>query len=429
MLTFIHRARITGIRKPSLTRNQLVLVVSISIQVILALLFGHHYDMRIFMATGYLVGSGQNPYIAQDLTTVFNNSSFQGMTSVGYFPPWPLILGFVYQTIYQLVPNIFVYNLVIKIPVIAANILLAFLVADILKKLEVEETVIWKAWVFLLINPFLLYFSSAWGQFDSIVALLSLSSLVLLYSKKPIISAILLALAISLKPIALPILPVSLVYLMGRSLRQTINYTLVFFVSVLLFCVAPFLIFGWDPSPILRNWNAHFTVGGGMSFFSFFELLENTYQLPGWWWLLGLAWVPALLFGILALKDGIDGFVELLMKSTGLIMVFFLTRTWLSEPNITLILPLVLILTLIGKLNRISLLAVWALPLIFTIFNTSPPQLLFPAFPEVMDRMLVFSETFRTARLVARTIIVIPWLIIGWWIVISCFKRGPALRV
>ncbi len=426
MLTFIQRARFAGIWKPEITRYHLVFVASLCIQLVLAAFLGHHYDMRIFMATGYLVGSGQNPYIAQDLTTVFNNNSFQGMTSVGYLPPWPIYLGFIYQGIYRIIPSIFLYNLLIKLPIIAANILLAFLVADILKKLDVEQEIRWKAWVFLLLNPFLLYFATAWGQFDSIVALFSLLALVLLYSEKPRISAVLLALAIALKPIALPILPVSLVFLAGKSLRQALTYVLVFFISVLLFSVAPFFIFGWDLSPILQGWNAHFTVGGGMSFLSFFELLEDTYQLPGLWWLLGLIWIPALLIGVLTFRDGIDGFVDLLVKSTGLVMLFFLTRTWLSEPNVILILPLILILTLVGKFNSLAFIAVWTLPLIFTIFNTSPPQLLFPTFPGVMDDLLILSDEIRTVRLVARTIVVIPWLVTGWWIVYLCLKRDSA---
>jgi hypothetical protein len=118
--------------------------------------------------------------------------------------------------------------------------------------------------------------------------------------------------------------------------------------------------------------------------------------------------------------------VDLLKKSTALILVFFLTRTWLSEPNIILLLPLVLILTSIGELNSLALAAVWVLPLVFTIFNASPPQLLFPSFPEAMGRMLQLFDDFRTARLVIRTALVILWQAAGWWIVITCFKRGAA---
>jgi len=84
----------SGARTRFATPDLVILLLSITIQIGLGLFFGHYYDMRIFMATGYLVGTGQNPYIPQNLTAVFNNSSFQGMTTVGYLPPWPLILVF-----------------------------------------------------------------------------------------------------------------------------------------------------------------------------------------------------------------------------------------------------------------------------------------------------------------------------------------------
>ena len=54
-----------------------------------------------------------------------------------------------------------VFNLVIKIPAIAANICLAYLVADILKNLGTATTVIRRAWIFMLLCPTVLYFGSA----------------------------------------------------------------------------------------------------------------------------------------------------------------------------------------------------------------------------------------------------------------------------
>ena len=418
--------RINGYQKQPASQDQVILILGISVQLVLAVLFGHFYDMRIYMATGYLVGTGQNPYVPQDLTSVFANSAFKGMTSIGYPPPWLLILGLIYRSVYPIFHNLLVYNLAIKVPIILANLGLAYLVADILKKLGSEPAIIRRAWIFMLLGPFLLYFATAWGQFDSVVALLALVSLVFLDAGKVNKSAVLLALAISLKPIAVPILPVAFIYLMGKSIRQTAIYAAVFFSGLILFCVAPFILFGWDATPIRQGWNAHFTIGGGMSFMTFFELLKNSYQLPGNWWLLGLVWIPALGAGIFTMRHGIDGFTDLLKKSTGMILIFFLTRTWLSEPNIILIFPFVLILASIGELNSLALAAIWILPLIFTIFNTSPAQLLFPSFPGVMANLLKLAEDYRILRLVARTVLVIPWQIAGWWIVITCLRRRPS---
>ncbi len=418
-------ARVNSFPKRFVTSNSSILFLSIAIQLILGLWFGHIYDTRIFMATGYLVSVGQNPYLAQDLTMVFHNSFFHGMTSVGYPPPWPIILGLIYRLIFPIFPNLIIYNLAIKIPIIIANIGLAYLTAYILKNLGVEAAIIRRARTFLLLSPCILYFMSAWGQFDSMVAFLSLVSIAFIYAGKANASAILLALAISFKPTALPIFPVVLVYQMGKSLRQAIDYFIIFFICMVLFCVAPFIFFGWNPTPIIQGWNAHFTVGGGMSFMTFFELLKNSYQLPAQWLFLGMAWIPALGVGIYAIRHGITGFPDLLKKSMGMTLIFFLTRTWLSEPNIILILPFIVILTSIGELNRLTLAAVWILPLVFTIFNASPPQLLFLTFPQVMTSMLKLADNFRVARLVARIISVVPWQIVGWWIVITCFRKNP----
>jgi hypothetical protein len=280
-----------------------------------------------------------------------------------------------------------------------------------------------RAWIFMLFNPLMLCTSSAWGQFDSVVALLSLLSLYLLSEGSSTGSAILLALAVSCKPIALPILPVVFVYLAGRSLKRTLVYFAIFSASILLFCIAPFFLFGWDPAVILQNWNYHFTVGGGLSFMTFLEILKQSYQLPGNWWLLGWLWVPALAIATFMLKPGIGGLRDLLKKSLALILVFYLCRGWLSEPNVILVLPLVLILTCLDEIKPFFLTAIWCLPLIFAFFNTSLAQLLFPSLPGTMEALLKLAGEYNPARFAMRSAAVVAWLACGWWIVFNCFKK------
>ncbi len=409
-----------------MAEDWLLLGSSILLQLLLALFLGHAYDMRIFMATGYLAGTGQNPYLAQDLSAVFHNSTFQGITSFGYPPPWALISGFLYLCSYKIVPDFLLYNLALKLPIIAANIALAYLARHILKTLGAPEKTSRRAWIFLLFNPFLLLTSSAWGQFDPLVALLSLLSLFLMHKGKRTGPAILLALAVSLKPTALPLILVVLVYLAGSSLVQAIKYFAVFAAGMLLFCVVPFLVLGWDPSPILQHWNAHFAVGGGLSFMTFQEYVTWSYQLAGLWRIAGWVWVPALGFAAFALRRGIHGLPDLLKKSAALILVFFLTRAWLSETNLNLILPFVLILVSINQLDRLSLAAVWVLPLLFSFFNTSLFQLLFPGAPGLMDVLLKLSVDEYIVRYAGRTLLVAAWLILGWRIVLLCFRKSPA---
>jgi hypothetical protein len=410
-------------------KDKYILALSVFLQLALGVFFGHYYDMRIFMATGYLVSSGQNPYLAQDLSGVFQNLAFRGITTIGYPPPWALVLGLIYRTTYLITDNLLIYNLFIKIPIIAANICLACLTAGILRKLGAEIKVCQRAWKFVLLSPFLIYFSSAWGQFDPIVALLALTALLLLNSEKITSSAFLIAAAIAFKPTAFPILPVALIYLAGKSSRKAIQFLAILSACLILFCVAPFVLFSWSPEVILQHWNAHFTVGGGMSLLTFYELEKNTYQLPGSWWLLGLAWIPAVAIAIMKMRTGVKDFEDLLKKSTAVILVFFLTRAWLSEPNIILLFPLVLILASTGQLDPIALHAVWILPLIFTVFNGSLPQLFFPSLPAVMEKLMNIEGHFRTFRLIARIITVVPWQVAGWWIVAACFRKNPSKAV
>ncbi len=415
-----------GLKNKPITFDRLLLTASILLQILLGLFLGHAYDTRIFMMTGFLVGTGQNPYIAQDLVSVFHNTTFQNLTTMGYPPPWALVLGLIYLCTYKIVPDFLLYNLAIKLPIIAANICLAYVVKHILTKFGVSKEIGRLAWIFLLFNPFLLLTSSAWGQMDPIVALFSMLSLFLLSQGALVIPAILLALAISLKPIALPLILVIFVYLAGRSFRRTFQFYLVFALSMLLFCVAPFILFGWDPSPILLHWNSQFTVGGAMSFMTFLEYVKWTYQLPSQWAFLGWLWVPALVIATYSLKSGITGFEDLLKKSVALILVFYLCRAWVSETNLNLVLPLLLILVSLNALDRRALAATWVFPLVFSFFNTSLAQLLFPSLPVLMDRLLHWSVEFSTIRYACRTVVVVVWLFAGWWIVIRCFRRVPA---
>jgi hypothetical protein len=400
------------------------LLLSLAIQCILGLLFGHIYDIRIYMATGYMVAMGQNPYLPIDLSAFFQNSSFQGITSIGYPPPWPLLLGLIFRLVYSTIPNFLIYNFAIKIPIIAANIVLAYLVSSMVRRLGAENAVARKAWMFLLFNPFLLYASTAWGQIDSIVTVLALLALVLLDSRKLIGSAILFALSLSFKPIAFPLCIVIFYYLKGISIRQIIQYFFILAVCIVVFCALPFLIFRWDPSIILQNWNAHFVIGGGMSYMEILELTAGTYQLGGTLWWIGWLWIPALGIAAYALRSGIFGFQDLITRSTALILIFFLTKSWLSEPNLILVLPLVLILTLTGDLKRFALVAIWILPLAFSVFN-SIPQVFFPSMPELMGTLLKPLEIYRSEWLMARMVFIFLWQILGWWIVFRCFRKDP----
>jgi Gpi18-like mannosyltransferase len=398
--------------------------ISIVLQMAIGLFLGHIYDTRISMATGYLVATGQNPYVPQNLTSIFNNASFQNMTSIGYPPPWPILLGLIYLVSFKIIPNLFVYNLAIKIPIIAANITLVFLVEKILRRLNSSPKSIRIAQIFLLFNPFLLLTTSAWGQIEPIVVLLVISSYLLLDAKKYILSAFLLGIAISFKPVALPLLPVVFLYLTHDSLSVFLRFLITNILTILGLCVTPFLIFGWDPTIIFQHWNAQFSMNGGLSWVTALLPLNLAGNSLSFGWLIGFLWMPALGIATWFLRNRVLDFVSLLRISVGMVLLFFVTRTWLSEPNLNLILPLIVILVATGEISRVQLSISWILPLVFSLFNTALVQLLFLAAPTLMDNFLKLSADFYVVRFLIVSILSIGWIVFASFLIRTCFRTS-----
>ena len=413
------------------TPDRRILVVAVALQLVLGLLFGHVNDIRVFMGTGYLVSAGLNPYVPQDLTAVFHRGLFDAGSAIGYPPPWPLALGALYAVSFGVVGDLLVYNLAVKLPVIAANVALAYLTGSLLQTLGSPAQASRGAWTFLLLNPLVLYFTAAWGQIDGIVALLSLGALVLLLGRRWDSSALLLALAVCVKPIALPVALAALLYVSARSRRAALRYGTALAGAALVFCLLPFLLAGWSLDPVLRGADAVWRMSGTLSYMSVLRLVRDPFPLPGPWWLLGLAWVPALAVAVFLLRRGLRSMDGLLAGTVALVLVFYLTRTWLSANNVILVLPLLLVLTARGRLDRRILHAVWIIPLAFSVAGWTPLRLLWVAFPDAMLRALAAVEPLLPVVIVVLAALVVAWQVTGWWTVGTCLRRarGPAQDV
>ena len=189
--------------------------------------------------------------------------------------------------------------------------------------------------------------------------------------------------------------------------------------------MTPFAVLGWDPSAILHRWNGHFVLTGGLALSTAARLWRDPLELPGSWWLIGMVWIPALVLavGLLARRRGDGGLEDLLTQTTALVLVFFLTRARLAEPNLVLLVPLVLVLTTTGALPRWTFVAVCAIPLAFSVVNHSPLELLFVAFPEAMESSISWVERYEETALTLKAALAVTWQVAGWWIVVLCFRR------
>jgi Gpi18-like mannosyltransferase len=362
------------------------------------------------MITGYLVDSGLNPYQPQGIIEVFSHPLLQGLIPrFGYPPPWTFVLSLAFQLSYRLIPNIFLYNFMTKIPIILANIGLAYLVRHILIKSKTVKGKAQFAFIFLLFNPFTILTSSAWGQFDTVTALICVASLYLLNKYKTTWSALTLALAFSIKPIILPLLGLPLLY---KNPKKSLS---ILIIATFTFFILPFLIIGWQLPLASDELTTHFRAAGGLTFFGIIEIFYQSMILPQTLEILGFLWIPALIVGYYYIyRYPPKSQTELFQKSILLVLIFFLTRSWLSEPNINLILPLMLIAYSTKKLTFRNFHFAWIIPLIFMFFNYSIPQLLFLPYPTIITELTLLDTQIGTIRLVGRFIISIIWQIFAW---------------
>ena len=148
-----------------------LLALSVALQLALGLALGHSYDTRLFMATGFLVGTGRARMWRSTWCPV-PPRGVPGDLLGGLPAPLAAASGLLYRGSYARPRHLLLYNFALKLPVIAANVGLAYLVGALLAL--GSPAAARRAWVVLLFNPFLLYVGRP-GARSTLVALLALA--------------------------------------------------------------------------------------------------------------------------------------------------------------------------------------------------------------------------------------------------------------
>lgn len=406
-------------------RESLIVLLSLGLQVPLAFLLGHYFDERVFMVTGYEVSVGLNPYLPHVISGVFSSPYLSGIfSSIGDPPLLPLLLGGIYKLSYNIIPNIFLYNFAIKIPIILTNIVLAYLVKNILLQQGASERTVKFAWLFLLFNPFTLLTTTAWGQFDNLGALSCVASLYFLSKNNVKKSAFLLSLSAVLKPFLFPLVGLPLLFLPTKNWPKIVLYIVISGVMIVILWILPFYVLG-GKAPFSSNQAAsYFMRAGGMTPFSLVELFQNRVTLPSGLGFLGYIWIPAVLFGYyLVYRDPPQTFNELTQKAIGMMLIFFLTFSWLSEPYINVVIVLALLGLQFTKVNFRNFHFLWVIPLIFMFLSTNFFQLFFLVSPSIIASLAHVDLYIRAWRLIAMFIVVVVFQIFAWRLTIKMFKR------
>ena len=401
-----------------------------AIQLPLAAFLGHAHDMPLFMASGYLVAHGLNPYLPVDLSAVFGSQAFNFATSIGYPPPWLLVCALAYRAASALSPSLFLYVLFLKLPLVAANIALAIAVGRGARELGADEGRSRLAVIRMLFNPLLIAATAAWGQIDGVVALCALAALVALSRGRIAVSALALALSVSIKPIALPLLPLALLaaardsgaagLTLPRRLRRVGP-------SPLCPALHRLRLGGERHHPRLerpiRGRGRHV---GPLSLRAPRERLCPPVGLA----FVGLLWLPALVLAFLRSEVPTLELRSLLRRGLGLELVFFLCRAWLSEPNLVDILPLVAILAAAGSLEKKVALRTWLIPAVLRPPHHLPPPAVLSRLPgDGVSSPGSRREDPRRPHPRSKPSPVIPWQMLGWRLVASCLGRGDSAQV
>jgi hypothetical protein len=320
-----------------------LLVLGLLIREALSFWTGHPFDTEVWIRNAFFVSQGANPYSVPlppvpGLSFAFPHQDLRG---VGYLPVWPLIVAGLYQ-VYTLFPfsRFFLYFL-LKQPTVLADAGLGALIFRCIRRWGGPPDASLKAlryWAFL---PYAILISAVWGQFDALVVVLLISSLLASSSGRRVLW---LGTGIALK--WFPLIFVPFLTIRERWPRNLLAVVSLAIPSI--FTLAVFRILGWDFLGLTTmSMSASHGRGVGMSYVNILDatsLVPVLRQVPLFYEVLGYLWVPSILIAAFIAKRRFrsdpQGMVQAILLITS---AFYLTRNGVYEQYLLYILPFFLI--------------------------------------------------------------------------------------
>lgn len=160
-------------------------ILGLLIRLVPAAFTAHPSDITAWKTIGAAIYHGQNPYTLPAFGLV-------------YPPLWGLVCSVAY-TFYLPTQNSFVFNFLIKLPIIAVDIAMAKTIERIVLTTTRNQRTALEAMMLYLFNPMTIILSAFRGMFDAIPAFLVLLSMILLYRKQYLKSSLALGVGIAFK--------------------------------------------------------------------------------------------------------------------------------------------------------------------------------------------------------------------------------------
>lgn len=336
-----------------------LLILGLIVRLLPAAFTAHPLDIESWKTVGAAIYSGQNPYALPAFGLV-------------YPPLWGFICGMAYA-IYASTQSALVFNFVIKLPIILADLALATNIRKFVSARTGNEKAAKEGMVLYLFNPVAIILSGIWGMFDSIPVFLVLLSAIFLFNRQYVKSSVVLGIAIAFKGFYPAMLLPFFVYVVSKAegeIREAFKY-LVISVLVPFIISAPFLIA--DAASFVNMTVIHFEQRQLSNLTYWFPIrlaFSQNQNLVSF-----MAFMSFVVFFPLAyiylLKRSNPKMLMLSMSQ--IILVFFLTSPTVNEQYLLwLLMPMIIQVTLGSKKLKKFLYALTGITAVFILANTGP---------------------------------------------------------
>jgi 4-amino-4-deoxy-L-arabinose transferase-like glycosyltransferase len=242
-----------------------IILVLFSIAGLVAPFTGMAHDMNVWLSVG------------QELVIDHTNPYQTGLLEVEYYaypPPWMFVIQLFYwlSTKLGLESTLYLSRFFIKLPLILAIALTAYVIDSYLSSKKVSDKKRKIIFIFISLNPLIIVVSAMWGMFDILPALFTILAVIFLIKSIEdeekvslvYLSGFFMAIASLFKLYPVIIAPV--LFLSLPSIRSKIIYSLSFVLTVVLM-ILPFLILDSKAFWFIFEYHGS-RMGGGLTFWN-----------------------------------------------------------------------------------------------------------------------------------------------------------------
>ncbi|MCS7143049.1 MAG: hypothetical protein NZ920_04565 [Aigarchaeota archaeon] len=182
-------------------------VVAASLRLVFAPFTGHSWDMYVWFKSGEM-------FVAGDIN-VYGVEEIEGFPwgFYSYPPVWLYWIALVKYLTSALGLSINYFALLVKVPIIAADLCIGALMFAMTKRLNINQTSGLLISAAYLLNPVSVFISGVWGMFDSVAAALALLGLYLLINNRFTLAPVCLGIGGAVKLFPFLLAPVMLFYM------------------------------------------------------------------------------------------------------------------------------------------------------------------------------------------------------------------------